>query len=53
MDLEKKYGEMGSGYPADPVTQAFLKKNAKKYPEIFRKSWATYKKIAQQSITDY
>ncbi|HIH14645.1 MAG TPA: ribonuclease HII [Nanoarchaeota archaeon] len=53
VDLEKKYGEMGSGYPADPVTQAFLKKNAKKYPEIFRKSWATYKKIAQQSITDY
>lgn len=53
VDLEKKYGKMGSGYPADPVTQAFLKKNAKKYPEIFRKSWATYKKIAQQSLTDY
>lgn len=52
-ELEKKYGKMGSGYPADPVTQAFLKKNAKKYPEIFRKSWATYKKIAQQNLSDY
>jgi len=52
-DLEKKYGEFGSGYPSDPKTQAFLKKNAKKYPEIFRKSWATYKNIAQQSISDY
>ena len=53
-DLEKKLGEkMGSGYPSDPKTQAFLKKNAKKYPEIFRKSWATYKNLAQHNISDY
>lgn len=53
LELEKKYGKLGSGYPSDPKTQAFLKKNAKKYPEIFRKSWATYKNLAQQSISDF
>jgi len=38
---------IGSGYPADPVTKEFLKKNYKKYSEIFRKSWSCYKKVAQ------
>jgi len=52
-DLKKKYGEIGSGYPADPKTQEFLKKNAKKHPEIFRKSWATYKKFLQPKLGDY
>ena len=33
---------IGSGYPADPVTKAFLKNNWNKYPEIFRHSWSTY-----------
>lgn len=51
--LKKKYGDMGSGYPSDPKTKAFLLKNAKKYPEIFRKSWATYKNLSQQSLKDY
>lgn len=37
---------IGSGYPSDPITQEFIKKNYKKYPEIFRKSWATYKALA-------
>lgn len=47
--LKKKYGEkMGSGYPADPVTIKFLKKNAEKYEHegIFRKTWSTWKKYA-------
>ncbi|MBI5797416.1 ribonuclease HII [Candidatus Woesearchaeota archaeon] len=39
-----------SGYPADPKTKEFLLKNAKKHPEIFRKSWATYKNLAQQKL---
>jgi len=34
----------GSGYPSDEKTQLFLKKNWNKYPEIFRKTWASYKK---------
>ena len=52
-DLKKKYGNCGSGYPSDPKTQDFLKKNAKKYPELFRKSWATYKNLAQKSLEEY
>ena len=37
--------DFGSGYPADPRTKAFLEKNFRKYPEIFRKSWAPYKEV--------
>lgn len=36
----------GSGYPSDPITVAFLKDNWNKY-DIFRKTWTTYKKIAE------
>ena len=38
----------GSGYPSDPYTKKFLKENFDKYPEIFRKTWSTYRKIANQ-----
>lgn len=42
--IEKKVGEsIGTGYPANPICQEFLKKNFEKYPEIFRKSWMTIK----------
>ena len=56
--LKEKYKiECGSGYPSDPVTQKFLKENYSKYPEIFRKTWATYRNIAetkkQKSLTDF
>ncbi len=44
-DIKKKYGDIGSGYPSDPSTQKFLKENGKKYPEMFRKSWSTWKKL--------
>jgi ribonuclease HII len=50
--LQKKIGQpLGSGYPADPFTQAFLKKNYKKkeYAKIFRKSWQTYKNVVEAS----
>ncbi len=36
---------IGSGYPSNPVCQKFLKENYDKYPEIFRKSWSSYKKV--------
>ncbi len=55
--LKKKYGEMGPGYPSNPITQAFLKQNWEKHPEIFRKTWETYKKIAvaksQKKLGEY
>ena len=46
-ELKKKYGEIGSGYPADPITKKFLKKNGKTFRNsgIFRKTWKTWKKI--------
>lgn len=50
--LRKKYGpEIGSGYPSDPSTIRFLKKNIKRYSEdgIFRKTWKTYKLAVAQS----
>ena len=42
-EINAKYGEVGPGYPANPVTKKFVEENFEKHPEIFRKSWATYK----------
>lgn len=39
----------GSGYPSDKVTQEFLKKNWNKYPDIFRKTWSSYKNVVKSS----
>ena len=56
-ELKKQYGEIGSGYPSDPYTKAFLKSkgNELKYSGIFRKSWATWKALfpdAKQKTLD-
>ncbi len=55
--IKKKYGDTGPGYPSHKITQKFVKENWDKYPEIFRKSWSTYKRYArpegQKSIVDY
>ena len=49
--------EFGSGYPSDPRTVEFLKENYNKYPDIFRKTWSSYKKVAegkkQKSLGDF
>jgi len=37
--------DFGSGYPADPLTQKFLKEHAQDFPGIFRTSWAPYRKV--------
>ncbi len=51
--LAKKYGEIGSGYPSDPVTIRFLTAYIGKHktpPHIARKSWKTVSNLlAQQS----
>ncbi|MEM3126750.1 MAG: ribonuclease HII [Candidatus Woesearchaeota archaeon] len=47
--IEKAIGHpIGSGYPADPYTQEFLKKHMDKYEAFVRKSWATYKTLKQK-----
>lgn len=63
--IKKKYGNIGSGYPSDPFTQAFIKENAERLKDsgIFRKSWKTWqdlfpsdkplKKKNQKSILEY
>jgi len=42
--------DFGSGYPSDPLTIDFLKKNIKKYKEfkIFRESWQTFKNNSKE-----
>jgi len=46
--IKKKYGNTGPGYPVNQKTRDFIKNNWDKYPEIFRKTWATYKKIVEK-----
>ena len=41
--LQKKYGNIGPGYSSNPITQKFVKENWDKHPELFRKSWVTWK----------
>jgi ribonuclease HII len=57
--IREKYGVIGSGYPADPLTQEFLKKHGKKLANsgIFRKSWNTWKALfpeaGQKTLGDF
>ena len=47
-ELESEYGQIGSGYPADPVTIRFLKEYIRtngRPPAIARTSWATVKNL--------
>ena len=47
--IKSKIGiDIGSGYPSDPKTKEFLEKNYKKYPEIFRKTWVSYRNIIEK-----
>jgi len=50
-DLRQELGvDFGSGYPSDPRTKDFLVKSfgEEKYDKIIRKSWSTYKKVAEK-----
>lgn len=45
---KEEYGEIGSGYPADPVTIGFLTRYIREHgspPPIARRSWATVKNL--------
>ena len=52
-ELKKKYGDFGSGYPSDPKTKKFLEENYDKHPEIFRTTWASYKRFSQKTLKDF
>lgn len=45
--IKQEYGDIGSGYPSDPFTQAFLREHGKELQDsgIFRKSWATWQEL--------
>jgi len=46
--IKKKYGDVGPGYPSNEITKKFVKENFDKHPEIFRKSWATFKNAKKE-----
>ncbi|KUH34776.1 ribonuclease HII [Thermococcus celericrescens] len=53
--LKEKYGEIGSGYPSDPRTRAFLENYYREhgeFPPIVRRSWKTLKKIEEKLKTE-
>lgn len=47
-EIQKKYGDTGPGYPANSITKKFVEENFEKYPEIFRKTWATFKNVVKK-----
>ncbi|NJD99631.1 ribonuclease HII [Thermococcus sp. LS1] len=49
--LKEEYGEIGSGYPSDPRTRAFLEEYYRKhgeFPPIVRRTWKTLRKIEEK-----
>lgn len=47
-DIKREVGEnFGSGYPSDPITVSFLKRNWKSHAHLFRQTWKTYQKVAE------
>ena len=53
--LQKKYGNLGCGYPCDKNTITFLYDWIKKYgvyPDFVRKSWKTSKRIKMESVSN-
>jgi ribonuclease HII len=54
-DLSKKFGDLGSGYPADNRTIKFLEQWLKKYgdmPPFARKSWRTVKRLLNSKLNN-
>ena len=56
--LKREYNvDFGSGYPADPKTQAFLETHYKEDYPFFRKSWKSYRRLvnveSQKSLEEF
>lgn len=44
--LHEQYdADFGSGYMSDPLTKKFIDENWSKYPELFRRSWSSWKEL--------
>lgn len=59
-ELKNEFGEIGSGYPSDPLTITFLTEYIKEHeepPSCARKSWQTIDdiiaKLSQKNLTDF
>ena len=55
-NLKKEYGDIGSGYPSDPKTIAFLEEYFKKhrtFPHFARKKWKTLDRLRNFKLTDF
>jgi len=53
IELQHKYGNLGSGYPSDIITINFLRnwiKQNKEVPPFVRKSWDTTKKLLNEEL---
>jgi ribonuclease HII len=46
--LKKKYGDFGSGYPADKKTISFLEEHLEEMSSICRKSWSTWTSLLER-----
>jgi ribonuclease HII len=58
--LRKRYGDFGSGYPADPATRAYLEHYIREHrvpPPFARKSWKTISEylnsLRQRELTEF
>jgi len=54
--IKRRYGDIGSGYPSDEVTQKWLNdyfKEHRSFPDIVRKKWATVSNVMQQKLTGW
>lgn len=50
-NLKSEIGlDFGSGYMSDPKTKEFLDKYYKEYPNLFRKSWQSYKNTEESKL---
>lgn len=55
-DLAKLHGNIGTGYPSDPLTQSWLDEHWKKnrsFPDCVRKRWSTVDRKAQLRLTEW
>lgn len=53
--LKEEYGELGSGYPSDEVTQDFVRRMIRcgDVPGFIRRSWCTFDRSKQTFLNEY